>query len=63
MNCWLFMSTTNPIESTFATVRHCTKRSKGCLSQDTAFIMVFKLLSRFSPDTSAPSRGQALEKD
>src|SRR5713226_64338 len=36
--------TTNPIESTFATVRHRTIRSKGCLSNRTALAMVFKLL-------------------
>lgn len=41
---WKHIRTTNPIESTFATVRHRTKRSKGCLSRETAFIMVFKLL-------------------
>jgi putative transposase len=35
---------TNPIESTFATVRHRTIRSKGCLSNRTALTMVFKLL-------------------
>ncbi len=34
---------TNPIESTFATVRHRTIRSKGCLSNKTALAMVFKL--------------------
>ena len=34
---------TNPIESTFATVRHRTVRSKGCLSNRTAIAMVFKL--------------------
>jgi len=41
---WKHIRTTNPIESTFATVRHRTKRSKGCLARETAFIMVFKLL-------------------
>ena len=35
--------TTNPIESTVATVRHRTVRSKGCLSNKTALAMVFKL--------------------
>jgi hypothetical protein len=34
---------TNPIESTFATVRHRTIRSKGCLSNKTALAMVYKL--------------------
>jgi transposase-like protein len=41
---WKHIRTTNPIESTFATVRHRTKRSKGCLSRETALIMVFKLI-------------------
>ena len=38
------MRTTNPIESTFATVRHRTIRAKGCLSTKTALAMVFKLV-------------------
>jgi putative transposase len=38
------LRTTNPIESTFATVRHRTIRSKGCLSNLTALAMVFKLV-------------------
>ena len=36
--------TTNPIESTFATVRHRTKRSKGCLSMATMKLTVFKVI-------------------
>ena len=35
--------TTNPIESTFATVRLRTTKTKGCLSRMTALTMVFKL--------------------
>src|SRR5204863_7133398 len=41
---WKHLRTTNPIESTFATVRHRTIRSKGCLSNRTALPMVLKLL-------------------
>jgi putative transposase len=41
---WTHLRTTNPIESTFATVRHRTIRSKGCLSNKTALAMVFKLV-------------------
>ena len=41
---WKHLRTTNPIESTFATVRHRTIRSKECLSNRTALAMVFKLL-------------------
>src|SRR4051794_20484019 len=37
------MPVTNPIESTFATVRLRTERTKGCLSRETALAMVFKL--------------------
>jgi putative transposase len=37
-------SYSNPIESVFATVRHRTVRTKGALSQDTAKLMVFKLV-------------------
>jgi transposase-like protein len=41
---WKHIRTGNPIESTFATVRHRTIRAKGCLSHDTGMIMVFKLI-------------------
>ena len=40
---WKHLRTTNPIESTFATVRHRTIRSRGCLSNKTALAMTFKL--------------------
>jgi transposase-like protein len=40
---WKHLRTTNPIESTFATVRHRTIRTKGCLSNKTALAMIFKL--------------------
>lgn len=42
---WDHVRTTNPIESVFATVRHRTIRTKGALSQDTAKLMVFKLIT------------------
>ncbi len=41
---WTHIRTTNPIESTFATVRHRTRRSKGCLSMKTMELMVFKVI-------------------
>ena len=41
---WDHLRTANPIESVFATVRHRTVRAKGALSQDTARLMVFKLV-------------------
>jgi len=39
------LRTTNPIESMFATVRHRTIHSKGCLSNKTALARVFKLVA------------------
>ena len=41
---WTHLRTSNPIESAFATVRHRTVRMKGALSQNTARLMVFKLV-------------------
>ena len=41
---WDHLRTSNPVESVFATVRHRTVRTKGALSQDTARLMVFKLV-------------------
>ncbi len=40
---WQSIHTSNPIESTFGTIRHRTKRSKGCLSRDGMLHMMFKL--------------------
>src|SRR5881398_2834803 len=40
---WKHLRTTNVVESSFATVRHRTVRSKGCLSNNTALAMIFKL--------------------
>ena len=41
---WDHLRTSNPIESVFATVKHRTVRTRGALSQDTARLMVFKLV-------------------
>lgn len=40
---WKHLRTSNVIESAFATLRHRTVRSKGCLSNKTALAMIFKL--------------------
>jgi len=40
---WGHIRTTNPIESTFATVRLRTRRTKGCGSRTATLTMVFKL--------------------
>jgi len=39
---WAHLRTTNPIESTFATVRHRTRQTKGCGSRTATLMMVFK---------------------
>jgi transposase-like protein len=41
---WAHLRTTNPIESTFATVRLRTKRTKGSGSRTAGLTMVFKLM-------------------
>jgi transposase-like protein len=41
---WIHLRTTNPIESTFATVRHRTKVTKGPGSRAAGLAMAFKLI-------------------
>jgi transposase-like protein len=41
---WQHLRTTNPIESTFATVRHRTTRSRNCLSRATFLGLAYKLM-------------------
>ena len=43
---WGHIRTTNPIESTFATVRHRTRQTKGCGSRSATLMMVFKLATQ-----------------
>ncbi len=40
---WIHIRTTNPIESTFATVRLRTAKTRGCVSRSSILSMVFKL--------------------
>ena len=40
---WLHLRTTNPIESTFATVRLRTTKTRGCVARAGLLAMVFKL--------------------
>ena len=51
---WAHLRTTNPIESTFATVRHRTRQTKGCGSRIATLTMVYKLT------TDAEKHGQRL---
>ncbi len=37
------LRTTNPIASTFATVRHPTRQTKGCGSRQATLMMLYKL--------------------
>ena len=43
---WSHLRATNPIESTFATVRLRTQRTKGCGSRIATLTMVFKLAAQ-----------------
>jgi transposase-like protein len=43
---WAHLRTTNPIESTFATVRHRVRQTKGCGSRTATLMMVFKLATQ-----------------
>jgi transposase-like protein len=40
---WVHIRTTNPIESSFATIRHRTTRTKNCVSRNTLLGLVFQL--------------------
>jgi putative transposase len=51
---WMHLRTTNPIESTFATVRLRTAKTRGCVSRGSILSMVFKLVK------SAEGRWRAL---
>jgi transposase-like protein len=41
---WQHIRTTNPVESTFATVRHRSSRTRNCVSRDTFLGLAFKLM-------------------
>jgi putative transposase len=45
---WIHIRTTNPIESTFATVRLRTNKTKGCGTRSACETMVFKLMESAS---------------
>ena len=40
---WGSIRTTNPIESTFGTIRHWMRRTKGCLTTEGTLHMIYKL--------------------
>lgn len=41
---WVHIRTTNPVESTFATVRHRSTRTRNCVSRDSFLGLAFKLI-------------------
>ena len=43
---WRHLRTTNPIESTFGTLRHRTRQTKGCGSRKATLMMVYKLAAQ-----------------
>src|ERR1039457_508654 len=61
---WVHLRTTNPVESTFATVRHRAKVTKGPGSRAAGLAMAFKLIQaaqdRWPPD--GPTNQEAIPK-
>lgn len=56
---WVHLRTSNPIESTFSTVRLRTNKTKGCGSRTACLTMVFKL-ARFAESHWRTLNGSAL---
>ena len=59
---WHHIRTTNPIESTFATIKLRTHRTKGCLSRETGLAMLYKL-AMSAQDRWPRLRGSKLTAD
>jgi transposase-like protein len=59
---WAHLRTTNPIESTFATVRLRTHRTKGCGSRIAGLTMVFKLVQSAEQTWRALNGSKLLEE-
>jgi len=62
---WVHIRTTNPIESTFATLCHRTKRVKGAFSKESALAMMLQLAleaeKRWHRITAVEKLGQLIE--
>lgn len=54
---WMHLRTTNPIESTFATVKHRTRKSRNCFSRTTIVAATYKLFLE-AQKRWLPLRGQ-----
>lgn len=59
---WTHLRTTNPIESTFATVRHRTQRTKGCGSRIATLTMVYQLATQAQKSWRRLNGAQLLAK-
>jgi putative transposase len=62
---WIHLRTTNPIESTFATVRLRTAKTRGCVSRESILAMVFMLVKsaerRWRKLNGVPRLAQVIE--
>lgn len=47
---WQHIRTTNPIESTFATIRHRSRQTKGCVTRQTMLGLAYKLAMSAEPN-------------
>jgi transposase-like protein len=43
---WVHLRTTNPVESTFATVRHRSRRTRNCVTRESFLGLAFKLVQQ-----------------
>ena len=59
---WPSLQTTNPIESTFGTIRHRTAHTKGCLTRDGMPHMMFKVGPVCGANVEAVTRIQRVAK-
>ena len=57
---WVHIRTTNPIESTFATVRLRTNKTKGCGTRLATLSMVFKLAQSAAQHWRKLNKGELL---
>lgn len=57
---WKHISTTNPVERIFSTVRTRTRKTRGCLSRRTALTVVFKLMMSAKRNWRKPSGSNRL---
>jgi putative transposase len=59
---WQHLRTTNPIESTFSSIRHRSKQTKGCGSRIATLSLVFKLAKEVEKRWQRLKCSQLIEK-